>query len=116
MDAEGYIRITGRAKDIIIRGGENIPVVEVEEVLYRHPAVQDAAVVGMPDARLGERGCAFVTVKPGQSFTFEEMIGYLQANRMAKNYMPERLEVIEAMPRTPSGKIQKFRLRERFAG
>ncbi|MBM3489648.1 MAG: AMP-binding protein [Alphaproteobacteria bacterium] len=115
MDSEGYIRITGRAKDIIIRGGENIPVVEVEEVLYRHPAVQDAAVVGMPDARLGERGCAFVTLKPGQRLNFEEMIQYLQANRMTKNYMPERLEVVDAMPRTPSGKIQKFRLRERFA-
>ena len=114
MDAEGYIRITGRAKDIIIRGGENIPVVEVEEVLYRHPAVQDAAIVGMPDARLGERGCAFVTLKPGASLTFADMIQYLQGTRMAKSYMPERLEVVDAMPRTPSGKIQKFRLRERF--
>lgn len=112
MDADGYIRITGRAKDIIIRGGENIPVVEVEELLYRHPAIQDAAIVGMPDARLGERGCAFVTLKPGARLTFEEMIAFLEEQRMAKQYLPERLEIVEEMPRTASGKIQKFRLRE----
>src|SRR5690606_18989210 len=100
MDADGYIRITGRAKDIIIRGGENIPVVEVEELLYRHPAIQDAAIVGMPDARLGERGCAFVTLKPGARLTFEEMIAFLEEQRMAKQYLPERLEIVEEMPRT----------------
>jgi cyclohexanecarboxylate-CoA ligase len=112
MDAEGFIRITGRAKDIIIRGGENIPVVEVEELLYRHPAVQDAAIVAMPDERLGERGCAFVTLKPGMDLTFEEMIRWLEQHRMARQYLPERLEVVPEMPRTPSGKIQKFKLRE----
>src|SRR3546814_5158494 len=74
IDGDGYIRITGRSKDIIIRGGENIPVVEVEEMLYRHPAVQDAAVVAMPDARLGERACAFVTLKPGAALTLREAI------------------------------------------
>jgi len=112
MDADGYIRISGRAKDIIIRGGENIPVVEVEELLYRHPAVVDAAIVGMPDSRLGERGCAFVTLKAGQTLDFDGMIAFLSGQKMAKQYLPERLEVIEAMPRTPSGKIQKFKLRE----
>jgi cyclohexanecarboxylate-CoA ligase len=112
MDEDGYIRITGRSKDIIIRGGENIPVVEVEELLYRHPAVQDCAIVAMPDARLGERACAFVTLRDGASFAFEGMIDYLLACRMSKQYLPERLEVIAAFPRTPSGKIQKFKLRE----
>jgi len=67
LDADGYIRITGRAKDIIIRGGENIPVVEVEGLIYRHPAVQEAAIVGMPDPRLGERGCAFIVLRPDRS-------------------------------------------------
>ncbi len=112
MDADGYIRITGRSKDIIIRGGENIPVVEVEELLYRHPAIEDAAVVAMPDPRLGERACAFVTLRAGQALDFRGMIDYLSAQRMMRQYLPERLEVIDAFPRTPSGKIQKFRLRE----
>lgn len=112
MDADGYIRITGRSKDIIIRGGENVPVVEVEELLYRHPAVEDAAVVAMPDPRLGERGCAFVSLKPGASLDFRGMVEYLVSCRMMKQYLPERLEIISAFPRTPSGKIQKFKLRE----
>jgi len=112
MDADGYIRITGRSKDIIIRGGENVPVAAVEELLYRHPAVEDAAVVAMPDSRLGERGCAVVTLKPGARFDFAGMIAHLAAQRMAKTYMPEQRVVLDTMPRTPSGKIQKFRLRE----
>jgi cyclohexanecarboxylate-CoA ligase len=112
MDEEGYIRITGRVKDIIIRGGENIPVVEVENLLYHHPAVQDVAIVAMPDERLGERGCAFVTLRGGRTLTFEDMIGFLKEQKMARQYLPERLEILEEMPRTPSGKVQKFRLRE----
>jgi len=113
MDADGYIRITGRSKDIIIRGGENIPVIEVEGILYRHPAVQDVAVVAMPDARLGERACAFVTLKPGApSLTLADIKTFLAENKMAKNYYPERLEIVAEMPRTPSGKIQKFKLRD----
>jgi cyclohexanecarboxylate-CoA ligase len=112
MDGDGYIRITGRSKDIIIRGGENIPVVEVEELLYRHPAVEDAAVVAMPDPRLGERACAFVTLRAGRTLDFRGMIEFLGAQRMMKQYLPERLEIIDAFPRTPSGKIQKFKLRE----
>jgi cyclohexanecarboxylate-CoA ligase len=112
MDDDGYIRITGRSKDIIIRGGENIPVVEVEELLYRHGAIQDAAVIGIPDSRLGERGCAVVSLQPGASFSFELMVEHLLACQLSKNYLPERLELIEEFPRTPSGKIQKFKLRE----
>jgi cyclohexanecarboxylate-CoA ligase len=112
MDDDGYIRISGRAKDIIIRGGENIPVAEVEEALYRHPAVQDAAIVAMPDARLGERACAFVVLREGHSLTFAELVAHLDAERMTRTYFPERLEVLDAMPRTASGKIQKFHLRQ----
>ena len=112
MDAEGYIRISGRAKDIIIRGGENIPVVEVEQVLFRHPAVQDVAVVGAPDERLGERGAAYVVCHPGQGLSFDEMLRYLHESGTAKSYWPEYLVVLDDFPRTPSGKIQKFKLRE----
>ena len=112
MDEGGYIRITSRAKDLIIRGGENVPVVEVEELLYRHRAVRDAAIVAMPDSRLGERGCLFVTLRPGESLDFESMQRHLEAQQLARQYWPERLEVIDEMPRTPSGKIRKFRLRE----
>jgi cyclohexanecarboxylate-CoA ligase len=115
MHPDGYIRITGRAKDIIIRGGENIPVVEVEDVLYRHPAVAEVAVVGIPDDRLGERGCAFVTLQPGGGLDLVGMLRYLDEIGTAKQYWPEHLEVVEAMPRTPSGKIQKFKLREMAA-
>lgn len=112
MDADGYIRIAGRTKDIIIRGGENIPVVEVEGLLFRHPAVAEVAIVGYPDARLGERACAFVRLREGASLSFAEMVAHLEAQRMARQYIPERLEIVEELPRTPSGKIQKFRLRE----
>jgi len=112
MDSDGYIRITGRSKDIIIRGGENVPVAEVEELLYRHPAIEAAAVVAMPDERLGERGCAVVTLKPGASLDFAGMVAHLIDQRMSKTYMPEQLVVLAEMPRTASGKIQKFRLRE----
>jgi cyclohexanecarboxylate-CoA ligase len=112
MDAQGYIRITGRSKDVIIRGGENIPVVEIESLLYRHPAVALAAIVAYPDERLGERACAVVVPKAGQSFDMPTMVAYLKEQKVAIQYIPERLEVREAMPSTPSGKIQKFKLRE----
>jgi cyclohexanecarboxylate-CoA ligase len=112
IDEHGYIRLTGRSKDVIIRGGENIPVVEIENLLYRHPAVGQVAIVAIPDERLGERACAVVVPKPGATFTFDEMIDFLTSQRVAKNYLPERLVVLDSMPATPSGKIQKFKLRE----
>jgi cyclohexanecarboxylate-CoA ligase len=115
MDRDGYIRIVGRTKDVIIRGGENIPVAEVENLIYRHPKVAECAVVGMPDERLGERGCAFVTTKGNAPFELAELTRFLGEEGMAKQYWPERLEVLPDMPRTPSGKIQKFKLREMAA-
>lgn len=112
MDNDGYIRITGRSKDIIIRGGENIPVVEVENILYEHTDIIDCAVVAMPDDRLGELGCCFVTLKDGAKMSFNGMIDFLKEHKLARNYLPEHLEVVTNMPRTASGKIQKFQLRE----
>ena len=112
IDADGYIRITGRSKDIIIRGGENIPVVEIEGLLFRHPAIQAVSIVGFPDARLGERACAFVVLKSGQTLSQEEMIRFLAQEKLAKQYLPERMEIVEDLPRTPSGKVQKYKLRE----
>lgn len=112
QDAEGYIRINGRSKDIVIRGGENIPVVEIENLLYRHPSITTVAVVGYPDRRLGERVCAFVSLKPGCTLTFDDLTAYLDKQQVAKQYYPERLEIVEDLPRTPAGKLQKFKLRE----
>ena len=104
--------VPGRAKDIIIRGGENIPVVEIEALLHGHAAVQMAAIVAMPDPRLGERACAFVLPRPGQTLTFDEMRRFLEAQRVAPAYLPERLVLLDAMPMTAAGKVQKFVLRE----
>ena len=112
MSADGYIRIAGRSKDVIIRGGENIPVVEIEALLYRHPAIAQVAIVAYPDERLGERACAVVVQKPGQTIDLAGVGEFLKAQRVALQYVPERLILREAMPATPSGKIQKFRLRE----
>ena len=116
IDADGYVRITGRAKDIIIRGGENIPVVEIEGLIYKHPDVQDVAIVAMPDERLGERACAFVTAKPGTTLTLQGVVDYLGQQHVSKNYLPEHLEVLAELPRTASGKIQKFVLRDMAKG
>jgi cyclohexanecarboxylate-CoA ligase len=112
MDDEGYIRISGRVKDVLIRGGENVPVVEIENLLYKHPAVAAVAVVGYPDARLGERGCAFIVPKPGNTIDLAAMQAYLAECKMAKQFWPERVELVTDLPRTASGKIQKFKLKE----
>src|SRR5690554_1967893 len=113
MDKDGYIRITGRSKDVVIRGGENIPVVEIENLIYQHPKIQALALVGKPDPRLGERLCAYVTLKEGEdSLTLEEVIDFLTERKVTRQFLPEFLEVLDELPRTPSGKIQKFKLRE----
>jgi cyclohexanecarboxylate-CoA ligase len=112
MDEEGYIRICGRSKDVIIRGGENIPVVEIESALYRMSEIADAAVVAMPDARLQERACAFVTLRSGCQLSLAAVCKHLAAEGFSKHFWPERLEIVEQMPRTPTGKIQKYLLRE----
>jgi cyclohexanecarboxylate-CoA ligase len=112
MDGEGYIRISGRVKDVLIRGGENVPVVEIENLLYKHPAVAAVAVVGYPDARLGERGCAFIVPKASSTIDLAAMQAYLAECKMAKQFWPERVELVADLPRTASGKIQKFKLKE----
>jgi non-ribosomal peptide synthetase component E (peptide arylation enzyme) len=115
LDAEGYVRITGRLKDIIIRGGENIPVKYVEDILYEDPRVRDAAIVAMPDPRLGERACAFVICRDGRTLDMKEMQAFLAGRGVAKVYWPERLEVVPELPRTANGKIRKADLRSRLA-
>jgi acyl-CoA synthetase (AMP-forming)/AMP-acid ligase II len=106
FNEKGHLRIAGRKKEMIIRGGANIYPREIEEVLYQHEKVLDAAVVGIPDPRLGERTCACIVPKPGQSFTFDEMVAFLRP-KIATYKLPEMLEVMTDLPRTPTGKIQK---------
>ena len=101
-------------RDVINRGGEKVPVVEVEQLLYRHPAVREVAIVAMPDERLGERACAYVVLEPGAELDFGAMQRHLETSGLAKPYWPERLELVPELPRTPSGKIQKFVLREQI--
>jgi cyclohexanecarboxylate-CoA ligase len=115
LDEDGYIRISGRVKDILIRGGENVPVVELENLLYKHPAISAVAVVGFPDPRLGERGCAFIVPRGGSTIDLAAVQAYLGEARMAKQFWPERVEIVAELPRTASGKIQKFKLREAAA-
>ncbi len=112
MDDEGYIRINGRTKDVLIRGGENVPVVEIEGLLHKHPAVAAATIVGYPDVRLGERACAFVVLRAGMTLDLAGVQAWMTESKVAKQYWPERLVVIDDLPRTPSGKVQKFKLRE----
>ncbi|WP_460753874.1 AMP-binding enzyme [Nocardiopsis oceani] len=113
IDADGYLSISGRTKDVIIRGGENIPVSYVENVLTEHPRIDTVAVVGVPDPRLQERACAVVVLKPGATgLDFEDMQAFLAQKGVAKPYWPEHLDIAPALPRTASGKIQKYRLRD----
>jgi len=112
LDRDGYLSITGRSKDMIIRGGENIPVAEVENELFSHPKIAGVAVVAMPDPRLQERACAFVVPKAGETITLAELTAHLDTRQIAKHKYPERVEIVPELPMTPSGKIQKYRLRQ----
>ena len=113
VDEHGWLSLSGRTKDIIIRGGENIPVTDVESVIFDHPDVVNAALVGLPDERLGERICAVLVVKDGRpELTVGSLAEYLVAAGLSKHYLPERVVTLPELPTTPSGKIQKFKLRE----
>jgi cyclohexanecarboxylate-CoA ligase len=116
MDADGFIRISGRSKDIIIRGGENIPVKELEDLILRHPAVRQVALIAIPDERLGERACACVVLEEAAAFDLEQLREHLRRQRVTPQLWPEQVEVMAGFPMTPSGKIQKFRLRESLEG
>lgn len=115
MDEDGYVSLVGRSKDIIIRGGENIPVNRVENLLYRHPATVDVAVVGVPDERLGERACAVMVLEEGQHLTLEEITAFLISEGLSKHFLPERLELLDQLPKTQSGKVRKFEIRNWLA-
>ena len=112
IDADGYVEITGRQKDIIIRGGENISAKEIEDALFEHPQIQDVAVVSAPDPVLGERVCAVVVPLPDTTVSLAEVVDWLTGRRMARQKLPETLLLVNELPRNPSGKIQKFKLRE----
>jgi acyl-CoA synthetase (AMP-forming)/AMP-acid ligase II len=111
LDAKGYLKIVDRKKELIIRGGANIYPREIEEVLYQHSKVLEAAVVGIPDPRLGERVCACIVLRPGESLPFEELIAFLK-DKIATYKLPELFRLLDALPRTPTGKVQKGPLRD----
>jgi acyl-CoA synthetase (AMP-forming)/AMP-acid ligase II len=111
LDDAGYLTVTGRKKDIIVRGGEKISAKEVEDVLLGHPAVAEAAVVGAPDERYGERVCAFAVLRPGGSLDLEDVRRHFAGAGLARQKTPERLVITDALPRTAAGKVQKFALR-----
>ena len=116
IDADGNVRITGCVKDIIIRNMENISAKELEDILFTHPKVADVAVIGLPDARTGERACAVVVAKdPADAPTLPELCQHLLDAGLMKQKLPEQLELVDALPRNPTGKVVKFELRERYA-
>jgi cyclohexanecarboxylate-CoA ligase len=113
IDEDGFVSLKGRTKDIVIRGGENIPINDIETLLYAHPAVLNAAVVGIPDERLGERACAVIETQPNaQQPDLAAITEFLLEQGVSKRFLPERLLVVDKMPRTMSGKIRKVELRE----
>lgn len=115
VDDEGYLEITGRQKDIIVRGGENISAKEIEDHLFEHPKVADVAVVAVSDPVLVERACAVVVPQPGAQVELEELTAWLvEHHRIALQKLPERLQLVDELPRTASGKVQKFKLRDRL--
>jgi acyl-CoA synthetase (AMP-forming)/AMP-acid ligase II len=112
VDDDGYLAITGRSKDLIIRGGQNISPLELEQIIARHEAVSEVAVVGMPDPVFGERACACVVVRPGiTQLTLAELVDYMRGEGIAPYKLPERLEIFGELPRTAGGKLSKVTLR-----
>lgn len=114
LDPRGDIRISGRTKDIIIRGGENIPVVEIENLLLTHPAIREIALVPLPHERLGETACACIVLQPDAppELTVADLGDFLGTHGVSKHFYPETVRLLDRLPRTPSGKIQKFALRD----
>ena len=108
---EGNFRITGRLKDMIIRGGENIYPKEIEEFIYTHPKVQDVQVIGVPDEQYGEEIMACVILKPGESMTVEEMKEYVNSH-MARHKVPRYVDFVDSFPMNVAGKILKYKMRE----
>lgn len=111
MDENGYFKITGRIKDMIIRGGENIYPKEIEEFLYTHPAVKDVQVIGVPSKQYGEEIMAYIILKENHTATEEEIKEFVRAN-MARHKTPKYVKFVDSFPMTASGKIQKYKLRE----
>ena len=111
LHAEGLLRVTGRLKDIVIRGGENISASELEELISTHPWVAEVAVLGIPDERLGERVCAAVALRPGSALTLDDLVSFLRGSNVATHKLPEQLEVFPSLPHTTSGKVSKAALR-----
>ncbi|MFJ8262155.1 AMP-binding protein [Rummeliibacillus sp. NPDC094406] len=115
MDEEGYVRVTGRLKDMFIRGGENIYPREIEEFLYQHPKVLDIQVAGVPDEKYGEEAAAWIILKDGQTATEEEIRAFCDGE-ISRHKIPRYIYFVDQYPMTASGKIQKFKLREQFEG
>ena len=115
MDENGYVRVTGRLKDMIIRGGENVYPREIEEFLYQHPKVLDVQVTGVPDEKYGEEAAAWIILKEGQIATEEEIKEFC-TGKISRHKIPRHIFFIDSYPMTASGKIQKFKLREQFSG
>jgi fatty-acyl-CoA synthase len=111
MDADGYVNIVGRIKDMIIRGGENVYPREIEEFLYTHPKISDVQVIGVPDARYGEEIMAWIKLKPGEQATAEEIRAFCQG-KIAHYKIPRYIKFVDGFPMTVTGKIQKFVMRE----
>ena len=116
MDEDGYLRVVGRKSDFIIRGGKNISAAAVEESVQTHPAVGVAAAVAVPDEVYGERVCVFVELVDGATLTLEELTAHLDDREVSKSMWPERLEVVDQIPRSSGGKVAKGELRERVRG
>lgn len=114
LDAQGYLTLTDRKKDIIVRGGENISSRELEDVLMAHPGISEAAAVGAPDERFGERVCAFVVLSPGHRLNLSDVQAHFEASGLARQKTPEDLRIVDELPRTASGKVQKQLLRGQF--